>query len=300
MPSVTIIGTPFNYSIFGEGEPVMNILGMEPTVEGTEGNARPTGIPNFSKTSLTERFQLISYNTYLQIGRMDYATVADSKEVVDKSANNCYVFLQYLNLSKVHIFAHHQVGYVALKLALDHPDLVGTIALHNFEIVNHFTLNPKFQSALSASMQRAQNNPQYQQRMEMLRQMMEAAKTGTINGEPVDPEIAAQLNSMKGFMPQFTPGADPTDSQSMTVKTWAGQMLSTEYGEVTSRIKQPIEAVVFADGQPWTRQSAELLRNWLPQTEIYTAPKKAHWFSGQNDAGLAQGLVEFYSRHPLS
>jgi pimeloyl-ACP methyl ester carboxylesterase len=301
LPSVTLIGRPFNYSIAGRGEPIINILGLEPTVEGTGSNARPTGIPNFSKTSLPDRFQLIGYSVYPHTSRQDYATRADSSEVVDRVANECFVLLQHLNLTRVHIFAHHQIGYAALKLALDHPDLVKTIALHNFEIANHNTLTPKMQSAIAMSMQRAQNNPQYQQRMEMLRQMMEAAKTGTIDGEPVDPEIMAQLNRIpKGVMPQLTPGADPTDSVGMTVKMSAGQMLSTEYAEVASRIKQPVQALIFGDGPEWTKQSADLLKDWLPQTEICVLPKKAHWFSGQNDEGLAQGLEDFYSHHPLS
>jgi pimeloyl-ACP methyl ester carboxylesterase len=301
MPSVTLIGKPFNYSALGSGDPIINILGMEPTVEGMGENSRNTGIPNFSKTNLPERFQLINYNTYSRGGGPEFATVADSKADIDRISNECFVLLQHLNLSKVHVFAHHQVGYVALKLALDHPELVKTIALHNFEIVNHFTLNPKMQNAMAMSLQRAQNNPQYQERMQMLRQMMEAAKAGTIDGEPIDPEIAAQLNSIpKSYLGQLGPGADPTDSLSLTVKTWSVQRLSTEYEEVAARVKQPLLAVIFADGPPWTRQSADLLKNWLPQTEVYEAPKKAHWFSGQNDQGLAQGLVDFYSRHPLS
>jgi len=298
LPSVTLTGKPFNYYVAGRGEPIINILGMEPTVEGMGSNARPTGIPNLSKTSLSDRFQLIGYNVYPHTGGPEYATRADSTDAVDRVANECFVLLQHLNLVKVHVFAHHQIGYPALKLALDHPELVKSIALHNFEIANHNTLTPKMQSAIAISMQRAQNNPQYQQRMEMLRQMMEAAKTGTIDGEPVDPEVMAQLNRIpKGIAPQLTPGADPTDSMGMTVKMSAGQMLSMDYGEVASRIKQPVQALIFADGPEWTKQSADLLKEWLPQTEVYVVPKKAHWFSGQNDEGLAQGLEDFYSRH---
>ncbi|HYB03783.1 MAG TPA: hypothetical protein VED17_04930, partial [Nitrososphaerales archaeon] len=59
MPSVILIGKPFYYSTQGSGDPIINILGMEPTVQGMGENARHTGIPNFSKTNLPERFQLI-------------------------------------------------------------------------------------------------------------------------------------------------------------------------------------------------------------------------------------------------
>jgi len=47
---------------------------------------------------------------------------------------------------------------------------------------------------MSEVMRRNAKNPQFQQKMELYRQMMEATKTGTIDGVPVDPEILAQMN----------------------------------------------------------------------------------------------------------
>ncbi len=152
-------------------------------------------------------------------------------------------------------------------------------------------------------MQRMQMNPKYQQQMEMFRQMAEAAKSGrTADGEAVDPEIAAQINKMmpQAFLEQFAPGTDQSDPVVTAIRMAATQMLSTPYEEVATRVKQPILACVWADGQEWERQSADLLKNWLPQAETYTVPKKGHWYSGQNDEGLAAGLIDFYSRHPLA
>ena len=276
----------------------MNILGMEPTVEGRDMNAHNTGIPKFAKTKLMDRFQLISYNNYTS--GAEFATRADSSNDVDRLSNESFVLLQHLNLPRVHVFAHRQVGYVALKLALDHPDLVRSIAFLSFEIAPHAALNPRMQNAMATAMQRAQMDPKYQERMQMMRQMMEAAKSGTIDGEAVDPKIAAQLNSIpKAFLEPLSLGADTSDPLSMTVKTFTAHILSTSYEDVTSNVKQPVLDVVFADGEPWTRQSSDLLRNWLPQTETYVVPKKAHWYSGQNDEGLAEGLADFYSRHPF-
>jgi pimeloyl-ACP methyl ester carboxylesterase len=296
LPSITLIGKNFNYSSLGNGEPIINILGMEPTVEGRDMNARNTGIPRFSKTRLMDRFQLISYNNYGS--GAEYATRADSNSDVDRLSNECFVLLQHLNLSRVHVFAHRQVGYVALKLALDHPDLVKSIAFLNFEIAPSAMLSPRAQNVMDTAMQRAQNNPKYQERMQMMRQMMEAAKSGTIDGEVVDPEIAARLNSIpKALLEQFSPGADTSDPLSTTVKTFSAHLLSTAYEDIAANVKQPVLDVTFADGEPWTQQSANLLKNWLPQTETYVASKKAHWYSGQNDEGLAEGLVDFYSRH---
>jgi len=285
--------------VIGTGEPVVHIHGLEPSFDGTSKNAQRTGIPRLVEY-LKNRFQVITYNNYGS--GVEYATKAQASNDVDNIANECFVLLQHLNISKVHVFAHRQVGYPAIKLALDHPDLVQSVGLLDFEIVQSFFLNPKTQQAMARSMQRASMNPQYQQRMEMLRQMAEAAKSGTMpDGEAVDPEVAAQINSISNeFLEQFTPGTDQSDILSIQIRTWTTRMLSTSYEEVAMQLKHPIFAAIWGDGDDWARQSADMLKNWLSQTETYTVPKKSHWYSGQNDEGLAAGLGDFYSRHPLS
>ena len=300
MTSVTLVGKQFNYGVLGSGEPIVHIHGLEPSIEGTRSNARRTGIPAIAQY-LKNRFQVITYNNYRTGEGMEYATKAQASNDVDNIAKDCFVLLQHLNISRVHVFAHRQVGYPAIKLALDHPDLVQSIGLLDFEIVEGFLLKPKVQEAMAKQMQRMSMNPRYQQRMETLRQMVEAAKTGTMpDGESVDPEVAAQINKIpKGFLEQFTPGTDQSDPVSLQVRTWTTRMLSISYEEVASRVKQPIFSAVWGDEEDWARQSSDLLKNWLPQTETFTVPKKSHWYSGQNDEGLAAGLVEFYSRHPL-
>jgi len=299
LTSVTLIGKQFNYGVIGTGEPVVHIHGLEPSFDGTSKNAQRTGIPRLVEY-LKNRFQVITYNNYGS--GVEYATKAQASNDVDNIANECFVLLQHLNISKVHVFAHRQVGYPAIKLALDHPDLVQSVGLLDFEIVQSFFLNPKTQQAMARSMQRASMNPQYQQRMEMLRQMAEAAKSGTMpDGEAVDPEVAAQINSISNeFLEQFTPGTDQSDILSIQIRTWTTRMLSTSYEEVAMQLKHPILAAIWGDGDDWARQSADMLKNWLSQTETYTVPKKSHWYSGQNDEGLAAGLGDFYSRHPLS
>jgi pimeloyl-ACP methyl ester carboxylesterase len=299
MTSITLVGKQFNYGVIGSGEPVVHIHGLEPTREGSRDHVTVTGIPGLVEY-MKNRFQIITYNNYRQ-GEVERAVKAQATSDVDASAKDCVVLLEHLNLTKVHVFAHRQVGYVALKLALDHPELVKSVGLLNFEITQAVLLRPKAQQAMARTMQRMAMSPQYQEKMELFRQMAEAAKSGTApDGEPLDPEVAAQLNQIpKGFLEQFAPGTDQSDPLMLGIKTWTTQMLSTSYEEVATRIKQPVFAAVWADGEDWTRQSADLLKSWLTQTEIYTVPKKAHWYSGQNDEGLAAGLVDFYSRHPL-
>lgn len=297
--SVTLAGKRFNYEMVGSGDAVVHVLGLEPRVVGVGANARNTGIPKLAQF-LKNNFTVISYENYNPAGPQ-FATEAESEETVSRITEECIAFLQHLGVSRVHIFAHRQVGYVAIKLALERPDLVRTISFLDFEIINRFLLKPKAQMVMNEVMRRNAANPKYQQRMEMLRQMMEAAKTGTVDGEPVDPEILAELSRIpKSYSEYFAPGADQSDPQSLQIRTFASTLLSAPYEEVASKVKQPILAAVSQESEKWAPTSADLMRVWLRQTEIFQVPKKSHWFSGQNDEGLAAGLADFYSRNSLS
>ena len=110
---------------------MVHILGLEPRVEGTGGNARNTGIPKIGQY-LKDKFTFISYNNYDSSGA-EFATEASSAEVIKDVADNCLALLQHLGISRAHLFAHRQVGYAAIKLAADRPDLVRTIGLLDFE-----------------------------------------------------------------------------------------------------------------------------------------------------------------------
>ena len=296
MASVNLLGKTFDYVVEGTGQPVVHILGLEPRTE----HQRSTDIPKISEY-LKNGFRVISYNTYRMSGGPLYVTDARSVAEVEAVANDCFVFLQHLNVSGAHIFAHNQVGLPAIKLALEHPDLVKSLSFSNFQILPPFFMKPKVQAAMGRAIQKTANNPQFQQRMEMMRQMMEAAKSRkTEDGEPVDPKIAAQFDRISPLLSEyFTPGADQTDSLSLQLRMIITQALTIPYEQVPSMVKQPVFAAIFSDTGDWARQSADLLKNWLTQTEIFTVPKKSHWYSGQNDQGLAAGLADFYGRHPL-
>jgi pimeloyl-ACP methyl ester carboxylesterase len=299
LTSVTLAGRTFNYGIEGNGEPIVHILGAEPATVGSRDHVTNTGIPKIAQY-LKDRYQVIYYNNF-RPGDVFYATKADSPTDIDRVADDCYLLMQHLNISKAHFFAHSLVSYVPLKLALNHPALVKSIAFLEFRIAEPLLLKPKTQAAMSQMVQRQMNNPKYQQQMEMMRQMMEMAKTGTTpDGQPVDPEIAAQFNRISpAFQEMFTPGADSSDPNSFLLRGQTTQMLSTAYEDVASKVKQPIFAALWSESQDWARQSSGLLQSWLTQTEIFTVPKKSHWYSGENDQGLAQGLADFYSRHSL-
>jgi hypothetical protein len=130
--------------------------------------------------------------------------------------------------------------------------------------------------------------------------MYEAAVSTGVGPDrnPISPEMMAKLNAIPAaLVEQLTSSATNEDPFEMQLKLVAAERLGMSDEDVASRVRQPILSAVWAESQEWATQSSNLLKNWLSQTELFTVPKKAHWFSQQNEEGLAQGLAEFASRH---
>ena len=156
MPSVTLAGRSFNYGIEGNGEPIVHILGGEPTTIGHKDHVTNTGIPKIGQY-LIGSHQIIYYNNF-RPGEVFYATKADSPTDVDRVADDCYLLMQHLNIPKAHFFAHSLLSYAPLKLALEHPDLVKSISFIEFRVTEPLLLRPKAQAAMAQVVQRQMNN----------------------------------------------------------------------------------------------------------------------------------------------
>jgi pimeloyl-ACP methyl ester carboxylesterase len=44
----------------------------------------------------------------------------------------------------------------------------------------------------------------------------------------------------------------------------------------------------------------QLLLDWLPHAEPFVLPRAAHLLQVENPEGMAEGLLSFFMRHPLS
>jgi len=64
-------------------------------------------------------------------------------------------------------------------------------------------------------------------------------------------------------------------------------------------IRQPVLSVVGnARPNPYMQEVRSLLHAWFPQTEDLNV-NATHLLQMQDPSGMAQGLAEFFSRHPL-
>jgi pimeloyl-ACP methyl ester carboxylesterase len=66
-----------------------------------------------------------------------------------------------------------------------------------------------------------------------------------------------------------------------------------------ARVAQPVLNVLGAESASRFAEGSELVQSWFPQAERLSVPDAGHLLMVQNPAPLAQGLTDFFARHPI-
>ena len=75
---------------------------------------------------------------------------------------------------------------------------------------------------------------------------------------------------------------------------------ATDGPDQAAAISQPVLSVLGTETDRWFVDSRELLRCWLPQVENCTIEGVAHLLHMQCPEPVAQGVAEFFARHPIT
>ncbi len=201
-------------------------------------------------------------------------TVADDAEI-------CARLMDHVGWPQAHIVGHSYGALVALQLALDRPARVGSAAL----------LEPAARGISSSEAVVAALQP-----------VMAAYRAGDTAGavdaflrhvcgdgyrEPLDRAVPEAFAEALGEADLFFQVEMPA------VQRW-------QFGPAEAeRIAQPVLNVSGADSVPRFREGRELVQSWFPRAERLVVPDAGHLLMVQNPAGLADGLDDFFSRHPI-
>lgn len=116
MPYLTLDALKMYYAVAGEGPPIALIHGAAMTVETNWSNQ----IPVFSRRYRVMAMDLRGHGrTTNPSGILDHHTMAE--DVVK--------LLEKLHFEKTHIIGFSMGGMIAIRIALDHPELVRTLTL---------------------------------------------------------------------------------------------------------------------------------------------------------------------------
>ena len=270
MDRAVIDGITLEYEESGAGEPVLCIHGAF---------IADAFRPLLSERGLTDSCRLICYHRRGYGGSSRSAENADLAEL----AEDCQRLLLHLGVRRVHVVGHSFGGVIALRLALDAPQLVHTLSLLEVGLLIGDSANP-YRQALLRSRERCQ----------------------VVGAEvAVDEFLRLRWPEYQQHLDNALPGAAEQAVRDAATFFEADLPAGLDFRfgpEEARRVTQPVllvlgEASVSLD--PRFRETYELLLSWLPNAEGFVLPNAAHLLQIQHPRALAEALAEFYGRHPL-
>lgn len=270
MNRAVVDGVELEYELRGSGEPVVLIHW---------GVAASWAEPLLNEPALAERHRLLSYHRAGFAG----SSSVDGPLTMADHAEHCRLLMGHLGIERAHIVGHSSSAVIALQLALDSPDCVQTVV----------------------SMDAARPVPSTETQAAFVREFVQPAAQRYRTGDKaraVDTFLRGVFGSeYRGALDQGLPGAFEqavADADAFFMQELPALQRWEFTSEDASRITQPVLAVLGENSAPTFAERRELLLSWLPNVEPFDLPDATHLLHAQNPRAMAEGLADFFSRHP--
>ena len=268
MERVEVDNAEIEYEIHGDGEPVLLI----PLSVIGDGLGRPL----LAEPELASCYRLIHYHRRGYIG----STLGLEPLTASRQAGDAAALLRHLGVTSAHIAGHSFGGLIALQLALDVPELVHSLAL----------LEPSLPMLLSGKA------PQDR----LFLPMLELYHSGNKRKALEFFSSAVFGSSWQPILEQAMPGS--IEQAIRDFGTFAQELAPIQEFQFAqsdaAAIRQPVLSVMGVHSNPYQQEVRHLLHAWLPQTEDCDV-QSTHLLQMQDSQGVAHGLAEFFSRHPI-
>lgn len=204
---------------------------------------------------------------------------------IQQQAADCRELMHILNIDRTHVVAHSNAGLIALQLAIDASDMVHSLSLlepaligfvpsgsqfaHHLEIVKRLLQEGNKPEALDTFLRTVfEGSPQYRETID--RQLPHGAFESAVS----DLDIILRLEA-----PAF--------------QTWTFTV------DDAKRVRQPILYVGGEDSAEYFQEVRALLSSWFPRMKELIIPKTTHMLHLMNPKPVAEGLADFFSKHPV-
>ena len=256
------------YEVVGRGETVVLIHGS---------HVADAFLPLSTEAALST-YDLVRYH------RRGFAacTKPDASLSIAEQAQDCEALLRHLGVERAHVVGHSYGGVIALQLAVQAPELVHTLVLE--------------EPALLA----VPSGEAFFGEMAPIVEMYGAGdKGGAVRAFL---QLVGRSNSDEIIDKAAPGGVDQamTDADTFfqielpTLQEW-----SSFSGDEAKSIDAPVLFMLGEDSLPMFHEGRDLVRSWLPQTEVAIIPDACHLLQMENPAAVGEALTEFFSRHPM-
>jgi 3-oxoadipate enol-lactonase len=268
MPRASLDGVELEYTLRGEGDPVVLIHW---------GVCAAWAAPLLDAPALRNH-RLLSYDRagFGASGRIDGPlTMADHAE-------HLRLLLRELGLGPAHVVGHSSSALIALELAAAAPDAVRTLALLD-------PARPAPQTELQAAFLRDVAGP-----------AIGRYREGDVAGA-VDTWMIGVFGP--GYREVLEAGLPGAGAQALAeADSFFGQELPAVQGwafaeEDARHIDRPALIAKGEHSAPTFAERRELLLSWLPRAEAFDLPAANHLMHAQNPDGMAEALAGFFGRH---
>jgi pimeloyl-ACP methyl ester carboxylesterase len=268
-------GVDLEYTIEGVGEPVVLVHA---------GAVADFFAPLVGPLAGSGRFRVVHYH---RVGYGGSSRPGDGGAGLAEQARQCQALLQQLEIDRAHVVGHSSGGLIATQLALDAPEVVGTLALLEPVDLEVPSAAEFGQQVLGAAFQRYAMGDK------------EGAVDAFLRGV-CSPDYRPLLDRVLGpaaFQQAVTDADTFFGAEAPAGMQWQWDQVDP------SLLSQPLLAVVGADSDTVSSVSKEghqaLLRRF-PQAEPYVLPGATHLLQLQNAEDLGATLTDFFDRHPLN
>jgi 3-oxoadipate enol-lactonase len=267
MPKIKAGSINLNYDVFGNGEPLLLIMGF-----GMPGAAWIPSLP------LLGGFKCI----YFDNRGTGFSDKPEGPYTAEQMADDASNLLAALNIPKARVFGVSMGGMIAQELTLRHPEKVEKVVLG-------CTLPGGPNSKLAAP--------------EITMQLMEGTKLMASNPDKafdtilplLYPETFIKANpQIKQMMMAGLSMMPPTPPETAD-RAMAGLLTFNAYDRL-NQIKCPVMIVHGDQDVLIPPENAQILKSQIPQAEVYMIPGAGHAFQAVDLNGIHQRIVQFLKK----
>jgi pimeloyl-ACP methyl ester carboxylesterase len=275
MDRAVVAGGEIEYEVRGKGEPVLLIHGS---------HVADSFFPLMDQPALDD-YQLIRYrrrgyagSTSAQGPLEDYVagTAADAAALLDK-----------LEIDRAHVVGHSAGGVIALQLAMDQPERVGSLAL----------LEPALLMLPSVE--------KVAERLEPAVEQYEAGEPAA--GVDAFMSVVAGTEWREAVSAKVPGGVAQAKADAATFfELELPALMEWQFDEGKAEaIDHPLlylwggESGAVIGVEDIYREGRDQVKSWFPQTEEHYIEGVHHALQMQDPQAVAEGIAQFLKRHPL-